>query len=890
MTESITRSLISTKLQRPRVGRDLVQRPRLLEQLAAPAALTLVIAPAGYGKTTLLSAWLATCALPSAWLSLDAQDSDLITFSTYLVAAVQTLFPEAGAETVELLHGVTRPPLAAITRSLLNAVESIEQEFILVLDDYHVIHDNAVHELITELVRYSPHNLYLVVAARFDPPLPLSSFRASGHFTELRAANLRFTVEEAASLLRDSMRLPIDDQAVAILRTRTEGWAVGLRLAALHYRHTGQLNAQGLDQNSSSRYVMNYLAAEVLSQLPPAIQDFLLKTSILDRLCGPLCEAITGVADSERSGHATLEWLQQDDLFLTPLGDERDWFRCHPLFQEFLLQQLAQQCDPTEIGALHVKASAWFAQNGYAEEALQHALAAGDTAAAVQIVARQRRELMNREEWLRLERWVQLFPREVIDREPELLLSEACYLRFRQQLTYLPPLLDRVETLLSQLPLSAAVIDRMQGEVETWRSMVHYFSGNSTHSITAARRALGVLPASWWLLRAQARLFLSGCYLMTGELGSAYANLYDSGEPDHGVAFRKRLLISACFIHWLAADLSSLALAATQILAESDRAGLQVETSSWAHYHLGLVHYQRNDLAEAVRQLTPLVLQPSQSHVQCFLSSAAVLALIYQAQGQPDKAREIAETMVSFALQIRDTIALSTAKAFQAELALQQGRLAEAVQWAEQYDRSVAPMPFFCRPPLTLARIRLAQNTSLSRQQAAEVLANLDAYYRSTSCISIMIEMLAVRALLRQAEGHESAALEDLQHSIALAEPGGFIRLFVDLGEPVEQLLTALVRKQAASSYATQILAVFPQTSSPASARRQANEALLSPLTSREFEVLTLLEKRYTNKEIAETLVISVETVHSHVKRIGDKLGARGRQAIVQAARDQGLL
>ena len=231
----------------------------------------------------------------------------------------------------------------------------------------------------------------------------------------------------------------------------------------------------------------------------------------------------------------------------------------------------------------------------------------------------------------------------------------------------MPPLLDRVETLLAQLPLNAAVVDRMQGEVETWRSMVYYFSGDSARSVTAARRALEKIPAEWWMLRAQARLFLSACYLMTGELGPAYANLYDSGEPDQGVAFRKRLLISACFMHWLAADLSGLAQAATQVLDESDQAGLQMETSTWAHYYLGLVHYQRNDLAEAERQLTPLVLQPSQSHVQCFLSSAAVLALIYQAEGQPDKAREIAETMVSFALQIRDTMALLTAKAFQAE-------------------------------------------------------------------------------------------------------------------------------------------------------------------------------------------------------------------------------
>jgi len=890
MTDSLTRSLTLTKLQRPRVGQELVYRSRLLEQLAAPAALTLVIAPAGYGKTTLLTTWLTTCTMLSAWLSLDAQDSDLITFATNLVAAVQTLFPAAGAETVDLLRGVTRPPLAAITSSLLNACESVEQEFILVLDDYHVIHDNAVHELIAELAQYSPRNLYLVVASRFDPPLPLASFRARGHFIELRAANLRFTIDEAAHFLRDSMHLHVDDQSVAILRTRTEGWAVGLRLAALYYRHTGRFDAHGVDQNNSSRYVMDYLVAEVLSQLPAAIQDFLLKTSILDRLCGPLCEAIIGVADPECNGRAYLEWLHQADLFLTPLGDERDWFRYHPLFQEFLRQQLAQQHASVEIGALHLKAGAWFAANGYTEEALHHALIAGDTAAAVQIVARKRRELMNHEQWQRLERLVQFFPREVIERDPELLLSEAWYLQNRQQHVYMPPLLDQVETLVSQLPLSPAVIDRMQGEVETWRSSLEFFSGDSARGMTAARQALEKLPAEWWMLRAQARLFLSACYLLSGELGAAYANLYDSGEPDHGDAFRKRLLASACFIHWMAADLSGLAQAATQILDSSDRVHRQVETSTWAQYHLGLVHYQRNALAEAERQLTPLFLQPSQSHVQCFLNSAAVLALIYQAQDQPDQAREIAETMVPFALQLRDTIALSTAKAFQADLALRQGRLAEAGDWAEQYHIPLTPMPFFCHPPIILARIRLAQNTPLSLQQAGQVLSGLANYFRSTSINSIMIEVLAVQALLHQAEGHEPQALAALSNSIALAEPGGYIRFFVDLGEPLEHLLTTLVRQQAVSAYAAQILASFPRTFSPAVARRKANATLPAPLTPRELDVLALLDKRYTNKEIAETLVISVETVHSYVTRIGDKLSAHGRQAIVRAARDQSLL
>jgi ATP/maltotriose-dependent transcriptional regulator MalT len=322
--------------------------------------------------------------------------------------------------------------------------------------------------------------------------------------------------------------------------------------------------------------------------------------------------------------------------------------------------------------------------------------------------------------------------------------------------------------------------------------------------------------------------------------------------------------------------------------------GSQVETTTWAQYYLGLVHYQRNELVEAQRQLTPLVLQPSKSHVQCFLSSAAVLALSYQAQGQLDKAREIAETMVPFALQIRDTSALRAAKAFQAELALRQGRLAEASQWAEQYDFPLAPMPFFFHPPVVLARIRLAQNTPLSRQQAEQVLAGLADYFRSTSWNEIKIEVLALQSLLQQAEGNEPAALESLRHSIDLAEPGGFIRLFVDLGEPLERLLTTLMHQQAASSYAAhyaaKILAAFHETSSPVDARRRANAALLSPLTPRELEVLALLDKHYTNREIAKIMVISEETVHSHITHIGDKFAAHGRQAIMQAAKDQGLL
>ena len=467
----------------------------------------------------------------------------------------------------------------------------------------------------------------------------------------------------------------------------------------------------------------------MLAHVPGAIQEFLVKTSILDRFCGPLCAAVTGLADPEGDSQTCLEWLERNNLFLLSMDEERRWFRYHHLFRKLLIEQLEKQHGRAEMSVLHAKASAWFAQNGYAEDALQHALAAGDMAAAVQIFAHHRRELTNEEQWHRLERWVHLFPRAVIDQEPELLLSEVWFLINHQQLADVPPILDRVEALLAQQSLDAATADRLQGEAECRRATQYYYAGDPVRSMTAAQRALEKLPAAWWLLRAQSRLFLSLGYLARGDLRQAYAACYDAGEPDHGRPFQMRLLLDACFIHWLAADLAGLTQAATQILNGSDLAGSQVETITWARYHLGVAHYQRNNLAEAEQQLAPLVRQPYQCHVQCFLNGAAALALVYQAQGQPDKAREIAESMVAFALEIRGTIGLPAAKAFQADLALRQGRRAEASYWAEHTDLSLTlPRPFFYCPPLTLARVLLAEDTPLSRQRAGQVLSKLYDY------------------------------------------------------------------------------------------------------------------------------------------------------------------
>jgi LuxR family maltose regulon positive regulatory protein len=334
-----------------------------------------------------------------------------------------------------------------------------------------------------------------------------------------------------------------------------------------------------------------------------------------------------------------------------------------------------------------------------------------------------------------------------------------------------------------------------------------------------------------------------------------------------------------------------MAACAMQVLQESDRSGPQVETTAWAHYLLGIFHYERNNLAQAERYLTPIVSNPYQGHLLCSLNSAAALALIRQAQGQPDQAREIAEMMVSLALETGSEGALSIAKGFEAELALRQGRLAEASQWAEQFDGPLAtPQPFFCCRELTLVHILLAQNTPASRRQARQMLSTSYDYYTSIHHTALRIDVLALQAVLYQTERNEPAALDALAQALALAEPGGYIRLFVDLGEPLELLLATLVRRDGPSAYSTKMMAAFTEALSPSDGRRRANDTLASPLTPRELEVLELLEKHYSDSEIAHTLVVSVRTVRSHLEHIGEKLDGHGRQAIVRIAKAQGLL
>jgi LuxR family maltose regulon positive regulatory protein len=885
-------ALIRTKLYRPPLPADWVPRPLLLERLQQQRQrpLTLVSAPAGFGKSTLLSAWLERCDWRSAWLSLDDGDNDLGDFLSYIVAAVQTLFPEFGTDTQALLDAVTMPPLPVIVGSLSNDLDEIDEPFLLVLDDYHVIHHLAIHDLLSRLLSNPPRALHLVLAARHDPPLPITSLRARAAISEIRSSDLRFTLTEALAFLRQTLDPQIDESRAALFNQKTEGWAAGLRLVTLSAWHKDSA-AKLATLDSNDAVLMDYFASEVLAQQPAALQEFLIKTSILDRLYGSLCEAVAQASDLAVSGQTYLAWLEELNLFITPLDDRREWFRYHPLFRQLLQHQLERRYQYDEIAELHRRASRWFAAHDLLEEAVQHALLADDTASATQIVAQHRHVLMNQDDWRRLEALLQVLPPGVVESQPDLLVARAWSAHNQYKLLQVPTVIDQAETLIAQQALAPAVQRALQGEVEFFRAYQCFWSNDLPSVQVHMQRALEWLPVEWWYARALVRLYLVNAYNMLGDPANAAAALANGlDEAQANGPYLMRSLITTCFGYWLAGDLQGVADAANQMLVLGQQHDYP-QTANWAHYFRGIVHYQRNNLAEAEQDLSAVVLDRYRTHLQCLVHSAIALALTYQAQQQPAQALTMADMLPAFLYETGNTILLPTIHAFRADLALRQERRAEASQWAAQAQpAALSLMPFFFAHHLVWPRVLLALNTPASRAAAAEQLARRREFAESRHHTHVLIEVLALQAVLLETQGDRSAALAALARAIGLAQPGGFIRLFVDLGSTMPALLRELRDQGVAPYFVAQILAAFaaPQPIGPAAFPGPIE--LIEPLTDRELEVLALLEQRLSNKEIAAHLFITPSTAKQHTLRIYQKLQVNARHDAVAKAQTLGLL
>ncbi len=878
--------IIRTKLHRPPVAKDVVCREALHDRLdeRGHQPLILVSAPAGYGKSTFVSHWLETRACPSAWLTLDQTDGDLTTFLSYVVASVRTVFPEACRETLVQLEADTLAPLPILAGFLNNDFDELEKPLVLVLDDYHRIEEPAVHELVNHLLKHPPSRLQLVIISRYDPPLSLGALRAHNGVTEIRVRDLMFTLSETGTFLEQATGKKVSSSAIEHLHQSTEGWVAGLRLAALAVRHRGDTEAflRGIGPNV--RDVQDYLVQEVLSQQLPAAVDCLCRTAILNRFCAPLCEVVganQGDKDTDHiNGSAFIRLLEDSGLFSVALDESGEWYRYHHLFQKLLQSQLEARHTPDEIADLHRRAAAWFEAQGFLEEAVHHTLHADGAAEAGHLIVRHRNDILNREQWHRLDRWLHQLPEKTIEEDPELMMLQAWRRKNQGRYSEAFSILDRIEEIIGPGPWSPTT-ERLRGGVDALRSWQRYQEGEGVLSIRHADQALLRLSPDCLSERATACFFLGGARQMSGDLEGARKLISELiTDPSSSLGtFQARLEMTLCFIDWVAADLPSLRLAADRMLQLGEALGLK-ESVAIANYFLGIVNYHENQLSAADSSLVQVVTSRRVPNLEYYTESVFALASVHQARGQADKASETVASVCEQLLGTGNTALLQRAQAYEADLALRQGRIAAALEWAQRFN--VEPLEAnvrFQEPRFSLAKILIAEGGTTNLERAAALLQRMEAFVTRIHSTRLLIEALALKALLCDAQGDESIARDSLARAIHLAMPGGFIRLFVDLGPALARLLNGLDLETRELHYVGRILSAFS-----GDGMTKTIEALDQPLTKREVEILGLLADELSNKQISDQLCISPATVKRHSENIYQKLGVHGRRQAVSKA------
>lgn len=883
----MTASLLTTKLYIPPPRPNAVNRPRLLARLDAGlhGRLTLVSAPAGFGKTTLVSAWVSDCGRPVAWLSLDAGDNDPTRFLTYLTAAVQTVAPDVGAGVLSALRSPQPPPLEAILTALANEIAALPAPFLLVLDDYHVIEAASVGGALAFLIDHLPPPLHLVIATREDPPLALARLRARGQLTEVRAADLRFTLEEAAAFLRQAMGLNLSTDAIAALEARTEGWIAGLQLAAISMQgYAADADAFIHAFTGSHRFVMDYLVEEVLAQQPAAVQTFLLRTSILERMCGPLGEAVVG--EGATNGQEMLAALERANLFLVPLDSERRWYRYHHLFGDLLRQRLqasvAGAADAVDITTLHRRASRWFEANGLLFEAFQHAVAAADIDRAAFLVEGNGMPLHFRGAVKPVLDWLTALPSHELDAHPNLWVTYASALLFTGQLTGIEPKLQAAEAVLPANSADAATRDLI-GRIASIRATVAVSQHQAETIVTQAQRALDFLHPGNLPVRTATTWALGYAYELQGNRSAARRSYTAAVAAAEAIGhFIMHLMSTLGVAHMQEADNQLEQAAASYRIALKLAGDPPLPAAAGVHLGLARLHYAWNDLPAAEAHAEQSLHMARQlENTDRFIASEVMLARLRLARGEVAVAWAQLAAAEQAAQRPHLLRMLPEITAAQVDVLLRQGKLDAAAHLAQRYT-----LPF-CQ-----VHVQLAQGDGAA---ALASLASLRAAVEAKGWQDDLLRVTVLQALAHQAHGDPEMALHRLEEALALAEPGGFIRLFVDEGAAMTELLAVAAKRGIMPEYVARLLAAFPATALTLPDGRGSDGAprpssLPDSLSPRELEILQLIAEGLSNQEIGARLFLALDTVKGHNRRIFEKLQVQRRTEAVAKARALGLL
>jgi LuxR family transcriptional regulator, maltose regulon positive regulatory protein len=892
-------SVLATKLYIPLPRPKTVLRPRLIARLneglrqnqGFGRKLTLISAPAGFGKSTLVSEWVAGCGHPVAWLSLDQGDNDPTRFLTYLVAAMQTLalskvegiVENIGAGVLGVLQSPQPPPTESILITLLNEITAIPDNFIFVLDDYHVIDSKPVDEALTFLLEHLPPQMHLVIATREDPNLPLARLRVRGQLTELRATDLRFTPTEAADFLNQVMGLSLSAENIDALETRTEGWIAGLQLAALSMQGHQDVTSFIKSFTGGHHFVLDYLVEEVLQQQTESVQTFLLRTSILDRMCGPLCDAV--LLDRSAQGQETLEYLERANLFIVPLDDERRWYRYHHLFADLLRQRL-QHSD--NVAELHVRASQWYEDNALEIEAFHHAAAANDIERAERLIMREGMPLYSLVVVTAIRDWLESLPKTVMDARPWLWVRSATAAVMAGRTTGVEEKLQAAEAALAAATQNAAVDDKARdliGQIAAIRATLALLQYHPDDTIIQARRALEHLHSDNLPFRSRAIWTLGFAHELQGDRAAARQLYTEAIAISQSSGNKYYTILSTTSLGRIQESENQLYQA-----AETYRRSLQLlsdqgpPNASEEYIGLARICYEWNDL-DAAEQYGQLSLQLARQYdrvIDRFIISEVFLARLKLARGDVAGAAAMLAEAGQAVRQNNFVQRMPEVAAAQVWTLLRLGDLAAAADLAQTHDF-----------PISRARVHLAQGDSSA---ALAVLEPFRQQMETRGWADKRLNAMVLQAVALHLKGEKNLATQVLGEALALAEPGGFIRLFVDEGPSMAQLLSEAAAHGVMPDYIGKLLAAFQDvthdegqaTKLSSSVMRSGPSSLVDSLSQRELEILQLIAQGLSNREIGERLFLALDTVKGHNRRIYDKLQVSSRTEAIARTRELG--
>ncbi len=891
--------ILATKLYIPQTHATLVNRPHLIEKLDAclHCQLTVISAPAGFGKTTLVAEWIKKTKNASnrfAWVSLDQNDNDLVRFFTYFVAGLQKIDVGLGEGALDWLESSAESPIEAVLSEVINDAAELPYDIGLILDDFHLITELAIHEAFTFLLDNQPPNLHLIIISRADPPWPLARLRARRQLNEIRAKDLRFSVAETAVFLNDTMQLDLTPEEITALENRTEGWIAGLQMAALSMRGGNDTAGFVKAFTGSHRFILDYLIEEVLDRQTADIQEFLLKTSVLERMNAALCDAVLNRSDSQ----SILLQLEMENLFLIALDEQRHWYRYHHLFADLLYGRL-KQTFPHQAANLHRQAGQWYEENGLLKEAVRHALLAGDFDQVAHLIGKNALAMAYHGELKTLLGWLEELPSEMVQSKPQLCIAFAWALGFSGRLQDVEPWLQKAEQAISTVALHEpdTKIRHFAGQIAVVRAYVAAFGDDKTQVAALAREALDGLPQEDLMTRGFTASMLGIGLRMIGEYkeaGPAFDEAVALSQAASDMHLLADVLWERSLLEYAQGRLNKVMETCQEARRLADdytnQSGRRLPILGYIYERISTVLRERNDLESAERYAREgIALCQKWGNADALVTSNFCLARVLLAKGELTDALKVIQGIGHLVSNLGSWYIL-TAQAIKAQIRFLQGDMTAVAHWVEESGLRSEDKVNLENSSTTLiwASFLIAQDKP---HAALDLLARLLKIAEASEGIGIVIRTLARQAAALQVTGETTSALAALERALSLAEPEGYVRTFVIEGAPMQELLKQAAAQGSNSAYARKLLAAFPdelEKQAPVTAVSQSS--LIEPLSQRELDVLHLLNTHLSATEIADELFIAPSTVRSHIKNIYSKLNVHGRTEAVVRAEELNLL